>query len=303
MKKTTDQMIDKINNILSSHQQKIRIVDWTGSTIILSDGQSLTRSDRSRFIRRITSDKTDLWAKNTDNLLSGLRTEKEIKSALSRIGGLSCQQKHGDKIKLNLNTGVPWSKGLKGNYPYKFGPRSQKVKDKISEKNSGAGNGMYGVRLSDADKQKKSVTMKKKILSGEFTPNSNNRNTHWDAELDGIRYRSSWEALYKYINPVAEYEVLRLEYLFETVTRIYIVDFVDHANKIVVEIKPKELCVGPRFEAKIKALRTWAKGNSYTALLVDQEWLLKNKVEVDYSRFNNIATIKIKKLYETDKTN
>ena len=104
MKKTTDQMIDKINNILSSHQQKIRIVDWTGSTIILSDGQSLTRSDRSRFIRRITSDKTDLWAKNTDNLLSGLRTEKEIKSALSRIGGLSCQQKHGDKIKLNLNT-------------------------------------------------------------------------------------------------------------------------------------------------------------------------------------------------------
>lgn len=303
MKKTANQMIDKINTILSNHQQKTRIVAWTGSAIILSGGQTLSRSDRLRFIRRITNNKTDLWVNNIDNLLSGQITEKEIKSALSRIGGLSCQQKYGDKIKLNLNTGVPWSKGLKGNYPYKFGPQSQEVKEKISAKNSGAGNGMYGVRMSDAERQKKSLIMKKKILSGEFTPNSNNRNTHWDSELDGICYRSSWEALYKYINPAAEYEVLRLEYQFETVTRIYIVDFVDHINKIVVEIKPKELCVGPKFDTKIKALHTWAKDNSYKVLLVDKEWLLKNKIEIDYSRFNSIAAIKIKKLYETNKTN
>jgi hypothetical protein len=74
--------------------------------------------------------------------------------------------------------------------------------------------------------------MKQKILSGEFTPNSNNRNTHWESTFNNNTYRSSWEALYQYFNQDAEYEKLRIEYNINNTAKIYIVDFVDHVNKI-----------------------------------------------------------------------
>ncbi len=88
-------------------------------------------------------------------------------------------RKHG-KIKSNLNTGTPWNKDMKGNYPYSY-PHSAETKEKISVANTGTKNGMYGTMMTAEQKEYRSNLMKEKILSGEFTPNSNNRNTHWDS--------------------------------------------------------------------------------------------------------------------------
>jgi len=73
---------------------------------------------------------------------------------------------------------------MKGNYPYSY-PHSAETKEKISVANTGTKNGMYGTMMTAEQKEYRSNLMKEKILSGEFTPNSNNRNTHWDAEYNG----------------------------------------------------------------------------------------------------------------------
>lgn len=242
--------------------------------------------------------KTDEWVKNIDKLLSGEITEQKIKSDLSAIGGKAVQKLYGKDIKNNLNTGTPWNAGTKGQNIGNGTPCTQAVKNKISAKNSGTGNGMYGTSYTDEEKAEKSAAMKVKILSGEFTPNTNNRNTHWEATYKGKQYRSSWEALYQHFNEEAEYETLRVKYYLDDVEHIYIVDFVDHINKIVVEVKPKELCVGEKFKAKKTALKSWADINEYSVLFVDRQWLVEQKKDLDYTNFDDNTVRKIKALYE-----
>jgi hypothetical protein len=300
MKIQYNKWIELLNNKLIEHNQNIRVIDYSSGTLTLSNGKTLQDSKFDKFKKRVMNKKTTLWVSNMDNLLNDTVTEKEIKSKLAAIGGLLVQEKYGENIRLNLNTGRPWNKGTKGQNIGKGAPRPQSVKDKISEKNSGEGNGMYGVRMTEEDRQKKSTLMKQKILAGDFTPNSNNRNTHWDTRLNNKSYRSSWEALYQYINPSAEYEALRIEYDLHDKRHVYIVDFVDHANKLVVEVKPKELCVGEKFDAKISALNAWASNNNYKTLLVNKKWLQEQIVDIDYSMFDTKTAEKIKALYETN---
>jgi uncharacterized FlaG/YvyC family protein len=299
MKKTSQQMIDILNTRLIEENQTTRIMQYSSSMITLSNGNVLTESNKRKFCRRLLNPKTNLWAKNTDNLLFGIITEKEIKSKLSSIGGKSVQEKYGNILKQNLNTGTSWNSGTKGQNIGTRAPRTQLVKDKISLKNSGNGNGMYGVKMSKADKQIRSDIMKQKILSGEFTPNSNNRNTHWEALYNGKKYRSSWEALYQYINQDAEYESLRIRYKLNDDEKIYIVDFVDHVSRTVIEVKPRELCVGEKFNAKLQALIKWAKLNNYQTLIVDKEWLKAQNPVINYDHFDQKTATKIKILYET----
>lgn len=299
MKIQYNEWIELLNARLIEHNQSIRVIEYSSGTLTLSNGNTLQDSKFEKFKKRVMNKKTTLWVSNTDNLLNGTTTEKEIKSKLAAIGGLTAQEKYGKNIRLNLNTGTPWNKGTKGQNIGTGTPRSQAVKDKIGAKNSGKGNGMYGVKMSNTDKEYRSSLMKTKILAGEFTPNSNNRNTHWDTNLNNKSYRSSWEALYQYINPLAEYETLRIEYDLNDKTHVYIVDFVDHANKLVVEVKPKELCVGEKFAAKMTALTAWANNNNYKTLLVDKEWLQKQVLDIDYSIFDTKTAKKIKALYET----
>ena len=303
MSKKSQRMIEIVNNRLTSYQQKIRVVEWNSTHIKLSNGMVLHDNDRLRFIRRIKNTKTDLWIKNIDNLLDNQVSEHAIRSALSTIGGKSCQNKHGEKIKLNLNTGVPWNKNMKGNYPYLPGPPSQETKNKIGLKNFGINNGMYGVKYTDEQKYIKSEKMKNLIKSGEFTPNSNNQNTHWECIFDGKYYRSSWEALYQYYNSAAEYEKLRIEYEIDGIKKIYIVDFIDYINKLVIEIKPQELCNGKKFESKISALQQWASKNNFTVLIVDQQWFRTQIKNIEYDKFDEKTATKIRKLYEVNQKN
>lgn len=297
MKISYDSWLKKLNSSLKEAGQTLRVVEFKQNQLKLSNGLTLSGNEFTRFKKRVMNQKTYLWVINIDKLFNGLLAESDIKSMISRLGGIACQQKHGDKIKKNLNTGTPFNKGTKGQKIGQMGPRPRQVKDAISKKNSGVNNGMYGYHYSVEDKNKKSKAMKEKILSGEFTPNSNNRNTHWDSMYRGEKFRSSWEALYRYYNTNAEYEKLRIKYIDSDTERVYIVDFVDYENKLAVEVKPKEL-INKKFENKHRALQQWCLENNFTLVLVTREWLVEHVNVTDYSGFDANTAKKIQKLYE-----
>ena len=141
--------------------------------------------------------------------------------------------------------------------------------------------------------------MKKKILNGQFTPNSNNRNTHWDSSFNGKVYRSSWEALYQYHNQNDLHEKLRIKYTYKGKSHVYIVDFVNYETMIATEVKPKECCNDPKFMAKYKALLKWAKDNNFTARIVDMAFLKALPMPSSFQAFDNNTERKIRKLYAT----
>jgi len=288
----------KINDRLVEYNQNTKVVSYERDKIILSTG-TILEGNQARIFKRRVLNNYHIWVKNIDSLLSGDITEKEIKSKQYSIGGISCQKKYGEKLRQNLNTGTPWNKGTKGNYPYST-THNEEAKRKISEANRGEGNGMFGKNYTKEEKQHRSKIMKEKILSGAFTPNSNNRNTHWEANYCGKLYRSSWEAWYQYLNPVAEYEKLRIVYESAGEEKIYIVDFVDHTTKVVVEVKPLELTNTKMFKLKWIALCHWAELNDYKPLLVTKEWLKTNTTEIDYNMFDEKTALKIRRIHETN---
>lgn len=95
--------------------------------------------------------------------------------------------------------------------------------------------------------KKQSNTMKQKILSGEFTPNSQNYLTHKlitvaspSGEIRNVR--SLWELIFWLMHPTLEYETRRIAY-FNTKTQrehIYIADFFDSSTNTIYEVKPKK---------------------------------------------------------------
>ena len=294
--------IQKFNKILQNSNQNLRAEKITGKEIILSNGIFLTTEQEVRLCKKrvMTGDK--IWSENFDKLYSinseeRLATEKECRSKISRQGGINCQKKCGGKIKKNLNTGIPWNKGMKGKYPYYIN-HSDKTKEKIGIANSGKNNGMFGRKMSQEQKDFRSKLMKEKIISGEFTPNSNNRNTHWDSYYKDKKYRSSWEALYQYFDENAEYETLRIPYFFENNEYIYIVDFINHDTKTVIEVKPKELLNDKKTIEKINSIKNWCKLNNYQFLIADREFLISLPAPKNLSMFDNKTQEKIKKLYE-----
>lgn len=296
-----NEMIDRINCRLEQAGQSTRIVEYLRSSVTLNTGHQFSGEEWQTLKDRLLSRYSDLWAKNCDKLLSGEVTVEQIKKEFARLRGLKCQEIHGDKIRRNLNTGVPWIKG-KGDL-FKGRTHSDETKAKISLKNKGSNNGMWGKKHSQEYKDAHSQRIKTKILNGEFTPNSNNRNTHWDTTFNGRKYRSSWEALYHYHNPTAEYELLRIPYEWENETNIYVVDFIDHLSKLVIEVKPCELCKGDRWNAKWAALNAWALENGYSTILADKEWFRTNIECPDLPLFDEKTAHKIGQLYETGKKN
>lgn len=157
-----------------------------------------------------------------------------------------------------------------------------------------------GVLARKKSSEHNSVLMRNRILSGKFTPNSNNRNTHWESVYNNRKYRSSWEAFYQYVYPDAEYEALRIEYAYNSQNLIYVVDFIDHIRKVVAEVKPKELLTDPKTIAKLAALKSWAIKNGYETEIFTLE-SIKTLPEPDYSLFDENTVKKLKKIYATIK--
>jgi hypothetical protein len=297
--------IKKFNRILQDHNQTLYALSITGHQIVLSNG--LVLSDKisiSRCKKRIMNGH-EIWKKKFDEIygldaMISQTAEKLARSQTSKFGGIVCQERHHDAIKKNLNTGTPWNKGLEGKYPYSH-KHTAETKAKISNANSGKNNGMYGKQMPTDKKNHLSILMKEKIRTGSFTPNSNNRSTHWDSCYQGKKYRSSWECLYQYFDNDAEYETLRIPYFFENKEFIYIVDFVNHTTKTIVEVKPKEMLSNKKTAAKIAAAKEWATNNGYNFVFADKQYLISKGTPEILSNFDSTTQSKISKLYETDK--
>lgn len=270
----------KLNEQLSVFTN-ITILEISGKKALLSNGKVIEGIPEVRKLKRRIANNSYEYLVRFDKIYStdadeSTNAENEAKQATSRKGGIAVQEKYGEKIKKNLNTGIPWNKDLSGNYPHKPWSKGKtkynnKSLAKLSNDRAGEGNPMYGKQVSTETRALKSEIMKNKILSGSFTPNSNNRNTHWESEYNGKKYRSSWEALCQHEYPGALYETLRIEYNHEHQTKVYIVDFVDHTNKVAIEVKPVEIQTGLLYNNKIKALRNWCDINGYDVVIYDQE--------------------------------
>jgi len=296
--------IERFNRILKEHNQQLQAEKITGKEIIFSNGLVLNTERDVRLCKRRVMVGDNAWKENFDKIYSvdedqRIVAEKECRSLTSVRGGVNCQKEHKEKIKSNLNTGVPWNKGTKGDYPYSHSC-SDDAKKRIGDANRGEKNGMFGRKYSDEEKQLRSEIMRELILSGKFTPNSNNRNTHWDSFYRDKKYRSSWEALYQYFDREAEYETMRISYKFDNKDYIYIIDFVNHKTKTLVEVKPQELLNDKKTQAKISAAKEWCNNNGYNFVVADKEYFTSKPMPTDLLEFDIKTQTKIRNLYETN---
>lgn len=296
--------IERFNKILQEHNQQLQAKKITGKEIVLSNGLVLVQSRDIRLCKRRVNTGDIAWKENFDKIYSLDKeqrdtAEKECRSLTSVNGGIECQKKHGEKIKKNLNNrgSNPWNKGMKGNYPYSY-PCLETTKKRIGDANRGAKNGMFERKHSQEEKAHLSKIMQEKILTGKFTPNSNNRNTHWNSFYKNKKYRSSWEALYQYIDNEAEYETLRIPFKFNNKDYIYIVDFVNNKTKTIIEVKPRELIHDGKIQAKIFAALLWCDVNGYNFILADKDFLKSKLMPIDLTEFDTKTQNKIRKLYE-----
>jgi hypothetical protein len=136
--------------------------------------------------------------------------------------------------------------------------------------------------VTDERKVKQSITMKKLILNGKFTPNVFNSNTRKNIELKTpnniIKFRSSWEVIFyvMYDNSInLKYEKLRIPYTINKNNRIYIVDFIDEENNIVYEIKPFSKIKNKINIQKNKSLKNWCINNKYNFKYIDEFYLYR----------------------------
>ena len=127
---------------------------------------------------------------------------------------------------------------------------------------------------ADGIYEKSSKRIKEKILTGEYTPKTQNRLTHKRlfSDLTGIKkYRSNWEVKYHEANVHLQYENLRIPYTFNNVERIYIVDFWDPLNRIAIEVKPFSMTETPQNTSKARALSLWCINNNATYKIITEK--------------------------------
>lgn len=303
---TVKNYIVKFNEKLAEYDQQVFATEMTGNHIRFSNGVVLDLQLDVNNCKRRVMHGCSMWVERFDRLYGldlndRLVAEAECRFLKSSLGGKAAYSKHGDEMRQRLNVGIPWNKGTRGQNVGNGVPCSEEKKKKIGRSNRGAKNGMFGSKMSAEDKQLRSETMKDMILRGEFTPNSNNRNTYWGSSYGGKLYRSSWEALYQFYDPEAVFEQLRIPYEFDGVRHIYIVDFINHQTKTVVEVKPLELLDDPKTQAKILSVQTWCDENGYEFLIADQNYFLNKKMPENFDGFDFSTAEKIRRLYETSK--
>lgn len=160
----------------------------------------------------------------------------------------------------------------------------------------------YDKIFTEEYRKNHSEAMISKINSGVFTPPVTNSwaNSKVNLKLLGLSFRSSWEA-YFYVfmrgnGRNIEYEKIRIKY-YDSVknkNRNYIVDFVDHQNKILYEIKPDACKDTPNIIDKEIAANKWCCENNYDFKYISNEFFKQN---YNITYLDNIEedTSKIKK--------
>ncbi len=287
-------MIEKLNSKLRKSSQKLRVIEYSPSKLVLSNGFVInSKYGVISFRRRLLYNTTTSIYIDVIYTPSGVDCDviEYIKLKNCINGGKLCQKYHGDKIRLNLNTLPPWNKGLTKE-------TDNRVKS-ISDSKIGSLNPMYGKIHTDETKSHLSKIMKDKILNGEFTPNIHNSNTHWQCEYNNQKYRSSWELVWHYLNPSYEYETLRLPYIYNGFTKIYITDFINHDDKVVVEIKPSSHHDNNQVKDKIQSAIRWCDENGYTFKIIDESFIYDSWDSINLSLFDTNVQKNITKAYET----
>lgn len=282
-------MKNDINKMLEEYKQNIRIVELSRTTCVLNNDLVLDNKQRN-ILFKIYNNAFYIYKENADYIL------EDIDNIYKKY------QEIYEKCKKLYSKGhIPWNKGI--HYHRKF-PFTDLERLHHSECKRGSKNPMYGKYHDEEYKRIWSERMKNKILNGEFTPNTNNRLTHYDIKYNEITFRSSWEVLFYHNNPEYEYEKLRIPYYYENKKHIYIVDFVNHSTKTAVEIKPKDILKrNDKDKAKIDALTEWCKENNYTLKLIFDEDIKEMVNKTDISVFDEKTQQKLLKLVSQNAIN
>jgi hypothetical protein len=137
--------------------------------------------------------------------------------------------------------------------------------------------------------------MRGKILRGEFTPPITNSWCRSRTVINGIPFRSRWEAAFHILNPQLLFETTRIPYTDTTgKTRTYIVDFTDNLNRVLYEIKPNATKNTSNNTAKRQAALNWCTANKFYYKEINDEYFMYNANRIDYSQYS-------KKIYESMK--
>lgn len=283
------------NDKFEQTELSLRIIEWDNTKIKLNTGVVLEGDEKRKFRTRAKSKTTlphldqvyGIDDKNERNIrIRGIQaanassTNKEWWDSLpateksNRIEHMRQIQKLSPPYK-ERRPRVHWNKGKTKNNDARL--------QTISEQRKGKGNPMYGKRMSEDEKQRKSKLIKDRILSGEWTPHIHNSRTHWQCSYNGQKYRSSWEAMYAYLNPHDEYEKVRIQYKINDERKIYIVDFVNHSAKTLTEVKPKSHLRDEVFLRKYSAARKWCEDHGYNYRVLNEQYFVDNYHQIDFN--------------------
>ncbi len=138
-------------------------------------------------------------------------------------------------------------------------------------------------------RKKQSETMKKKILEGSFTPNSDNWKRsvtlHINACDKKLRFRSRWEAIFYlvklYEGDELQYETIRVPYIYENKQLIYIIDFLSSNQKDVFEVRPKSRQTADKEIYKFSAAKKWCELHNKVFYIIDEDWFSLNKEKIE----------------------
>ena len=156
----------------------------------------------------------------------------------------------------------------------------------MSESQMGLGNTSH--RMSKETRlishKKQSIKMKENIRTGKFIPSITNSWSNSRCSISFIRKgikiniktRSSLEAYFQLINTDFLYEKLVIQYKLNGIKYNYIIDFVDHINKNIYEIKPDSEISTKKNKAKFRWARKWAKTNGYNFIIIGNKWFYDN---------------------------
>lgn len=314
-------IIEKYNTLLKNSKVSIQITEWRTAPfkafIQLSTGITL---DEAREVRLLKSRcKSTFLLQYIGQLYSLELVERE-----RLVNTLKVAQNRAIKLAAEL-TRTPEQKERRREIMLKAGAMRQNTKpnlgvktwqtgltketnatlQRMSDQRKGEGNPMWGRHQTEENKLKKSELIKARIAAGEWTPHVHNSLSRRAYELDAIRYRSSWEVLYKLLNPQFQYEVVRIPYVYDGITRIYIVDFYDVDAKELVEIKPEERTSDPNTQAKFTAARLWAEEHSCIFKVITQQYFINevHRLPANWADAIPNARVKLRKIFnEASKT-
>jgi len=238
-----------------------------------------------------TKESNDSVAKRTETQLEqyasgereGYWKDKKLSATHSEKISISVQKAYDEGKDIGAKGHTAWNKGLTKETDERVADFSKIIKTGYNTGRIGARKGK--TKETDASSKRQSDTMKQKILSGEFTPNTQNwkYKNEFVPEL-GHYVRSKWELnickLLKSIGCIYEYETKRFELkLIDGETTIYIPDLYIPEENLIIEIKGYH----GKDKENLKKFDVFRKQCwSYNTLLIDNkpyQKLIKSKVK------------------------